>query len=94
MAKKSKVSKAEQYRDIVESEGAKWEECVVLCFAFKYQMEVELFHYGLMFEKPSYYVFDYLEGRANVVAPKDEKNIAKIAAIAEGVGGRRTTPEL
>lgn len=94
MAKKSKVSKAEQYRDIMEGEGVKWEECVVLSFAFKYQMEVELFHYGLMFEKPSYYVFDYLEGLANVVAQKDEKNIAKIAAIAEGVGGKRTTPKL
>ena len=95
MAKKSSKTTREQiYREIIEKDGRKWDDCKVLSFAFKYQMQTELFHYGLMAEKPDYFVFDCWEKYAYVIAPKDEKNAAVIIAIAEKDGGEKITPNL
>lgn len=95
MAKKTSKSTREQaYREIIKKEGRKWDDCKVLSFVFKYQMQTELFHYGLMAEKPDYFVFDCWEKYANVVAPKDEPNAAVIIAIAAKNGGEKTTPNL
>lgn len=95
MAKKSsKATRGDQYREILASYGKRLEDCKVLAFAFKYQMQTELFHYGLMAEKPDYFLFDCWEKYANVVAPKDEQNAAVIIAIAAKNGGEKTTPNL
>ena len=95
MAKKTSKSTREQtYREIIEKEGRKWDDCKVLSFVFKYQMQTELFHYGLMAEKPDYYIFDCWDKNANVVVPKDETNDAHITLIAEQLGGQKTTTNL
>lgn len=95
MAKKTgKTTREQTFREIVEKEGRKWDDCKVLSFVFKYQMQTELFHYGLMAEKPDYILFDCWEKYANVVAPKDEQNAAVIIAIAAKNGGEKTTPNL
>jgi hypothetical protein len=57
-------------------------------------MQTELFHYGLMAEKPDYFLFDCWEKYANVIVPKDEKNADVIIAIAEKDGGEKTIPNL
>ena len=67
---------------------------MVLSFVFYYQMQTELFHYGLMAEKPDYFVFDSWDKYANIVAKKDERNAAVIIAIAAKNGGEKTTPNL
>lgn len=74
--------------------GINLDDCTVLSFVFKYQMQTELFHYGLMAEKPDYFVFDCWEKYAHVVVPKDEQNAAVIIAIAAKNGGEKTTPNL
>ena len=94
MAKKTGKTREQQYREILASYGKRLEDCKVLAFAVKYQMQTELFHYGLMAEKPDYFLFDCWEKYANVVAPKDEQNAAVIIAIAEKNGGEKTTPNL
>lgn len=90
----SKATRGDQYREIIEKAGRKWDDCKVLSFVFKYHMQTELFLYGLMAEKPDYILFDCWEKYANVVAPKDEQNAAVIIAIATKNGGEKTTPNL
>lgn len=82
------------YREIIEKRGRKWDDCKVLSFVFKYQMQTELFHYGLMVEKPDYVLFDCWEKYVNVVVPKDEQNAAMIQQLAESYGGEKTMPNL
>ena len=97
MAKKSSKTTREQiYREIIEKEGRKWDDCKVLSFAFKQERRPELFHFGLMLHEPRpvYYLFDCWDKYANVIVPKDEKNAAVIIAIAEKDGGEKTTPNL
>ena len=95
MAKKStKTTREQQYREILAKDGIRFEDCRVLSFVFEYPIKTELFHYGLMAEKPDYFVFDCWEKYANVVAPKDEPNAAVIIAIASKNGGEKTTPNL
>ena len=95
MAKKSsKATRGDQYRSILESYGKRLEDCKVLAFAFKCHAQAELFHYGLMTEKPDYILFDCWERHANVIVPNDEQNAAVIIAIAAKNGGEKTTPNL
>ena len=95
MAKKStKTSREQQYRDILAKDGIRFEDCRVLSFVFEYPIKTELFHYGLMAEKPDYYIFDCWDKNANVVVPKDETNEAHITLIAEQLGGQKTTTNL
>lgn len=95
MAKKTAKSTREQvYREILERAGIRFEDCTVLGFAFEYQMQTELFHYGLMAEKTDYFVFDCWGKYANVVAPKDEQDAAIIIAVAAKNGGKKITPIL
>lgn len=95
MAKKtSKMTRSDRYREILESYGKRLEDCEVLAFVFKYQMEIELFHFCLMAEKPVYFLFDSFEKYAYVIAPQDEKNTAVISAIAAKNGGEKITPNL
>lgn len=92
--KNTQRTRSDQYREIIEKDGRKWDDCKVLSFVFKYQMQAELFHYGLMAEKTRFFVFDCWEKYANVVAPKDEQNEAVIIAIAAKNGGEKTTANL
>lgn len=92
--KSSKESLEQMYRGIIEKKGRKWDDCKVLSFVFKRESQAELFHYGLMNEKPDYFVFDSWERHANVIASKDERNAAVIIAIAAKNGGEKTTPNL
>lgn len=92
--KNTQRTRRDQYREIIEKDGRNWDDCKVLSFVFKYQMQTELFHYGLMAEKPDYFLFDCWEKYVNVVAPKDEQNAAVIIAIAAKNGGEKTTENL
>lgn len=95
MAKKSNKPTREQvYREIMEKEGRKWDDCRVLSFVFEYTMKTELFHFDLMVQTPVYFLFDCWEKNANVVVPKDEQNAAEIVAIAEKLGGQKTMANL
>lgn len=57
-------------------------------------MGIELFHFCLMAEMPTYFLFDSWEKYVNIVVPKDELNAAKIVEIAMKQGGEKTTPNL
>ena len=92
--KSSKEPLKQMYRGIIEKKGRKWDDCKVLSFVFKRESQAELFHYGLMNEKPDYILFDCRERRANVIVPNDEQNAAVIIAIAAKNGGEKTTPNL
>ena len=94
MAKQTKRSKADEYKAIMEKYGHGPDEWRVLSFVFKYQMQTELFHFGLMAEKPDYFVFDCWEKYANVVVPNDEQNAKWVQEIAELSGGHKTTQNL
>lgn len=75
-------------------DGIRFEDCRVLSFVFEYPMQTELFHYGLMAEKPAYFLFDCWDNNVNVIVPFDEQNAAVIVAIAEKNGGKKTTTNL
>ena len=95
MATKSKkLTREQEYRQIMEKDGRRFEDCRVLSFVFEYPMQTELFHYGLMAEKPDYYLFDCWEKNANVIVPADEQNAAVIVGIAEKNGGKKTITNL
>ena len=93
MAAQKKTREA-QYRAILAEKGLRLEDCRVLAFVFDYSMKAELFHYGLMAEKPDYYIFDCWDKNANIIVPKDETNAAHITLIAEQLGGQPRTPNL
>ena len=47
------------YREIIEKEGRKWDDCKVLAFAFDGPGGPEIFHYELMYPlRPVYHLFD------------------------------------
>lgn len=91
---KSKTTREEQYRAIMEKEGI--EECKVFAFAFLSDTGPEYFHYELMLAdpRPDYYLFDIMGEIAQVVAPKDAENDAIIVQLAESCGGKKITPNL
>lgn len=90
-----KESRGDAYRQIMERAGYSYDECRVLAFRFEKDSGPEIFHYGLMNEKPVYYLFDFMDdGIAQVIVPNDEQNAAKVIAIAEKEGGRKVTPNL
>ena len=94
MAQSKKTLRVEQYRAILEKDGIRYEDCQVLAFVFDTLRQPEHFHYDLMAQKPVYFVFDCWGNNANVVVPKDDKNAAKIIAIAANLGGQKTIPNL
>lgn len=94
MARKASKTRADQYREILAERGIRYEDCRVLAFAFNYQMQAEMFHFGIMAEKVDYFLFDAAENTANIIIPKDGQDAEKIAKIAQGCGGRSTTPKL
>ena len=60
------------YREIIEKEGRKWDDCKVLAFAFDGPGGPEIFHYELMYPlRPVYHLFDCSGNVAYVVVPKD-----------------------
>lgn len=95
MAKKSsKATREQTYREIIEKEGRKWDDCKVLGFVFKAENGPERFHYQLLLAdpRPAYYLFDCFGTMANVVAADDPGTIQLIQELAERVGGEKTTP--
>lgn len=97
MAKKTSKSTREQtYREILGQTEIRFEDCNVLAFAFDAPRGPEKFHYDVMMSEPrlQYYIFDCLEGRAQVVVPNDDFVIAAIERIAAELGGSKTMAEL
>ena len=97
MAKKtSKLSREQSYRDILATEGKRFEECRILGFIFEIDRGPEHFHYDLMMNdpRPEYFIFDCWERNANVVVPDNEANAAVIIGIAERAGGKKTMANL
>lgn len=95
MAKKAnKPPRKQVYREILEQSGIKIEDCSVLGFLFKYEMQVELFHYEIMAQRDSYYLFDRIEKSVIVVVPSDDRKEAAVVSIAERLGGVRVAPDL
>jgi hypothetical protein len=83
------------YREIVEKEGLKWEDCKVLAFEFDGPEGPEILHYGLMFPlRPVYHLFDRFGNVAYIVVPKDPENERMCIQLAESCGGSKTTPYL
>ena len=91
-----KLTRDQQYREIVYKAGKRWEDCKVLGFVFKAENGPERFHYQLLLEdpRPAYYLFDCFGTMANVVVADDPGTIQLIQDLAERVGGNRTTPNL
>lgn len=91
-----KVSKAEQYREIMAASGRRLEDCKVLAFEFEKETGPEIFHFDLMdLDRPIYYLFDYFGRMAQIVVPRrDTENERKCIAKAEAAGGRTVFPVL
>ena len=96
MAKKTSKSTREQmYREIIEKEGRKWDDCKVLAFAFDGPTGPEIFHYELMYPlRPVYHLFDCFGNIAQIVVPNDPENEEMAVQLAESCGGEKTTPNL
>lgn len=92
MAKK--VTREQQYRDILAANGIMFEDCTVLAFVFEKLSGPEHFHFDLMEQKPAYFLFDCWGNNANIIIPKDGNNAARIIEIAKLNGGHKTTPDL
>lgn len=94
MATNKKLTKADEYRAVMEKEGVR--EYKVLAFAFLSDTGPEYFHYKLMLAdpRPDYYLFDIMGEIAQVVAPKDDENDRVIIQLAERCGGKKITPNL
>ena len=96
MAKKSsKATREQMYREIIEKEGRKWDDCKVLAFALDSPCGPEIFHYELMSPlRPVYHLFDCSGNVAYIVVPKDPENERMCIQLAESCGGERITPNL
>lgn len=95
MAKKtSKTTREQMYREIIEKEGRKWDDCKVLAFMFEHSGGPEIFHYRLMALRPTYYLFSCSENTAYIIVPKDPENERMCIQLAESCGGTKTTPNL
>ena len=96
MAKKSsKLTRGDQYREILASYGKRLEDCKVLAFEFETEYGPELFHYELMYPlRPVYHLFDCFGKIAQIVVPNDPKNEEMAVQLAESCGGEKTTPNL
>ena len=94
MATNKKLTKADEYRAVMEKDGIR--EYKVLAFAFLSDTGPEYFHYELMLAdpRPDYYLFDIMGEIAQIVVPKDDENDAIIVQLAESCGGKKTTPNL
>lgn len=97
MARKSekKTSREQQYRDVLNSYGKRFEDCKVLAFEFDGPGGPEIFHYELMHPlRPVYHLFDCCGNVAYVVIPKDAENEQMCVQLAESCGGEKITPNL
>lgn len=95
MAKKAnKPPRKQVYREILEQSGINLDDCRVLGFSFKYEIQVELFHYEIMAQRDSYCLFDRIEKSVIVVVPFDERKEAAVGSIAERLGGVRVPVDL
>lgn len=97
MAKKTgKTTREQMYREIIEKEGRKWDDCKVLSFAFDGPGGPEIFHYELMMAdpRPVYYLFDCFGETAQVIVPNDPENERMCIQLAESCGGSKTTPNM
>lgn len=97
MARKDqKKSRKDQYRDILENAGIRFEDCTVLAFNFEREKGPEIFHLWLMLDKrrPKYYLFDCWERTAQVVIPKDESISDIVCDIATRADGVKVNPNL
>ena len=94
MATNKKLTKADEYRAVMEKDGIR--EYKVLAFAFLSDTGPEYLHYELMLAdpQPDYYLFDIMGEIAQIVVPKDAENDAIIVQLAERCGGKKTTPNL
>ena len=93
--KSSKATREQTYREIIEKEGRKWDDCKVLAFTFDGPGDPEIFHYQLMYPlRPVYHLFDCSGNVAYIVVPKDPENERMCIQLAESCGGEKTTPNL
>jgi hypothetical protein len=96
MAKRNLITRKQRYTEILKSRGIEFNDCVVLSFVFEKGLGPAKLHLRLLNTepRPEYHLFDRIEKVANLVVPKNEKNVAKIQEIAESLGGKKTTPDL
>ena len=85
MAKKSsKATREQMYREIIEKEGRKWDDCKVL--AFSSGRSPELFHYCVMLDKRALcYLFDGAGKQVYVVTSKAPGDIKVSAPISKSI---------
>lgn len=95
MANKA-LTREQEYREILTKDGIRFEDCRVLAFVFERERQTEIFHYDLMLRepRPAYHLYDCFGVNANVIVPDDANNAANIIAMAEKIGGHKTTPNL
>lgn len=92
---KSKIPRADQYRQIMAGYGIRIEDCKILAFSFDSESGPELFHYELMAPlRPVYHLFDYFGKIAQLVVPVDKENEKMCIQLAESCGGEKTIPNL
>ncbi len=97
MAKRNaKSTRKQTYREILDRDGIRFEDCRVLAFTFERPLGPETFHLHLMNAdpRPEYHLFDCLEKMAQIIIPNDEPTAARVQELAEQVGGKKTTPNL
>ena len=81
------------YREIIEKEGRKWDDCKVL--AFSSGRSPELFHYCVMLDKRALcYLFDGAGKQVYVVTSKAPGDIKVIEEIAAECGWIKSAPDM
>lgn len=92
---KIKTTLADQYRDILASEGKNFDDCKVVAFEFETASGPEIFHYELTYPlRPVYHIFDGYDNVAQIVIPKDAENERMLRQLAESCGGESVKPRL
>lgn len=94
MAKKV-ISKTrrDRYREILESDELKLEDCRVLAFEFRDDGGPAMFHYELMMPgQPKCYLFDKINNTAQVVVADDDAIEKRCIGLAEKHNGKKVKP--
>lgn len=97
MAKKEKKTAEQQYREILESYGRRFEDCKVLAFEFEGKSGTQMFHLEIMNpfrEHPVYHIFDGIENVAQIVIDNTDEDEKAAKQLARLCGGKPVKPNL
>lgn len=94
MADKKKTRESQYNEILAERHNTNVARCAVVAFTFPNEGKQHGFHFALMQQKNTYYIYDGTENRAIVVMPRLDAEIRGVQALAAIYSGEEYTPNL